>query len=180
MSRARSTAHGFCGPHHSPHSDLAEYCTPFCAHRAVAPPTGPVAPTTHPAAVSPDAVPLFVSSVSVAPPPPSVGAVTPYTYPTVAPAPVSTLLPPADPVVPTAPPAPAPTRTALPHGASFAPALSGPLTPAPPDKCILYDDSSSLTSNSSSSFGLRADFVASLQAAYRTLDMSRVPRVQPL
>ena len=27
---------------------------------------------------------------------------------------------------------------------------------------------------------LRADFVANMQAAYRTLDMRRVPRVQPL
>ena len=37
-----------------------------------------------------------------------------------------------------------------------------------------------LASISSSSLGLRADFVASLQAAYRTLDVRRVPRVQPL
>ena len=145
----------------------------------VAPPTGPVAPTTHPAAVSPDTVPPFVNPVSVAPPPPSVGTVAPHTYPTGAPAPVSTLPPPADSVVPTAPPAPAPTRTAPPHATSFSPALNGPLTPTPADERISYDDSSSLTSNSSNSFGLRADFVASLQDAYRTLDMRRVPRVQP-
>ena len=146
----------------------------------VAPSTGPVAPTTHPTAVSPDTVPHFVNPVPVAPPPPSVGTVTPYPYTTVAPALVSTLPPPADPVVPTAPPAPAHTRTAPPHATSFAPALNGPLTPPPPDERILYDDSSFLNSNSSSSFALRADFVPSLQAAYRTLDMRRVPRVQPL
>ena len=145
----------------------------------VAPPTGPVAPTTHPAAVSPDTVPPFVNPVSVAPPPPSVGTVAPHTYPTGAPAPVSTLPPPADSVVSTAPPAPAPTSTNPPHATSFAPALNGPLTPAPADDRISYDDSSSLTSNSSNSFGLRADFVASLQAAHRTLDMRRVPRAQP-
>ena len=34
MSRAHSTAHGFCGSHHLPHSGPAEYCTPFCTHRA--------------------------------------------------------------------------------------------------------------------------------------------------
>ena len=146
----------------------------------VAPPTGPVAPTTHPVAVSPDTVPSFVNPVSEAPPPPSVGTVAPHTYHTVAPAPVSTLPPPADSVVPTAPPAPAPTRTPPTHATSFAPALNGPLTPPTPDERILYDDSSSLTLNSSSPFGLRADFVANLQAAYRTLDMRRVPRVQPL
>ena len=83
-------------------------------------------------------------------------------------------------MVPTAGPAPASTRTAPSHATSFAPALHGPLTSAPPDERILYDDSSSLPSNSWSYFGLRAHFVASLQAAYRTLDMRRVPRVQPL
>ena len=156
----------------------------------VAPPVGLVGPTTHPAAVPTDTVPPFVSPASVPPPPPPAGPVAPSTHPTaistdnaypaVAPAPVSTLLPPADSVVPTAHPAPAPTRTPPPPAASFAPALHGPLTPAPPDERILYDDSSSLTSNSSSSLGFRADFVASLQAAYRTLDMRRVPQVQPL
>ena len=152
----------------------------FVSTAPVVPPTGPVAPTTHPAAVSPDTTPPFVSPVSVAPPQPSVGTVAPYTYPTVVPAPVSTLPPPADSMAPSAPPAPAPTRTAPPHATSFAPVLNDPLTPPPPDERILYDDSSSLASNASSSFGLRADFVASLQAAYRTLDMRRVPRVQPL
>ena len=37
----------------------------------------------------------------------------------------------------------------------------------------------SQASNTSSSLGLRADFVLNLQAAYRTLDMRRVPRIQP-
>ena len=104
-------------------------------------------------------------SVPVAPPPPSLGTVNPYIYPT---------------VTSTARPAPASTRSAPPYATSFAPALNGPLTLAPSEKRILNDDSSSLTSDSSSLFGLRADFVASLQAAYRTLDMRRVPRVQPL
>ena len=156
----------------------------------VAPPAGPVGSTTHPAAVSTDTVPPFVSPASVAPPPPPAGPVAPSTHPTavptdnaylaVPPASVPTLPPPADSVVPTAHPAPAPTRTAPRPAASFAPALHVPLTPPPPNEHILYDDSSSLASNSSSSLGLRADFVATLQAAYRTLDMRRVPRVQPL
>ena len=138
---------------------------PFARTAPVAPYTGPVAPPTYPATISPDTVPPFVRSVPVAPPPPSLGTVNPYIYPTVA---------------STARPAPASTRTAPPYATSFAPALNGPLTLAPPDERILNDDSSSLTSDSPSPFGLRADFVASLQAAYRTLDMRRVPRVQPL
>ena len=87
----------------------------------VAPPAGPVGPTTHPAAVPTDTVPPFVSPAPVAPPLPPVGHVVPATHPTVgpmddaypavAPAPVSTLPPPADSVVPTAHLALAPTRT---------------------------------------------------------------------
>ena len=105
----------------------------------VAPPAGPVAPTTHPAAVPTDTVPHFVSPV--APPPPPVDPVAPSThptaiptdtaFPTVAPAPVSTLPPPADSVVPTAHPAPAPTGTAPSPATSFVPVLNGPLTPTP-------------------------------------------------
>ena len=86
------------------------------------PPAGPVAPTTHPAAVPTDTVPPFISPASVAPPPPPAGPVATSTdpaavptdkaYPTVAPSPVSTLPPPSDAVVPTAHSAPAPTRTA--------------------------------------------------------------------
>ena len=56
-------------------------------------PTGSVAATTHPAAISPDTVPSFVRSASVAPPPPLVGTVKPYIYSTVTPAPVPTLPP---------------------------------------------------------------------------------------
>ena len=119
-------------------------------------PAGSVASTTHPVAVS-----------------------TKNSYPVVTPAPVSAPLP-ADVVVPTANPAPAPWRIAPPPATSFAPGLNGPLKLALPDKRILYDDSSSQASNTSSYLGLRADFIASLQAAYRTLDMRRVPRVQPL
>ena len=101
-------------------------------------------------------VPSLARPASVAPPPPSLGTVNPYIYTTANPAPVPTLPPPPGPVVPA-------ERDA-----------------APPDERFLNDDCSSLTSNSSNPFGLRADFVASLQAAYRTLDMRRVPRVQPL
>ena len=63
---------------------------------------------------------------------------------------------------------------------SVAPAPAGPFPHGPPDERILYDDSSSQTSSSLSPSGLRADFVAHMQAAYRTLDMRRVPRIQPL
>ena len=101
-------------------------------------------------------VPPHARPASAAPLPPSLGTVNPYIYTTTNPAPVPTLPPPSDPVVPA-------ERDA-----------------APPDERILNDDYSILTPKSSSPFGLRADFVASLQAAYRTLDMRRVPRVQSL
>ena len=166
---------------------------PFAHPASVAPPpppAGSVAPTTHPTAVPTDNAYPFVTPTSIATPPPLTGSVAPTThpatvplnntYPVVAPAPVSAPPPPTDSVVPTANPPPAPSRTALPPAASFAPALNGPLTPAPLDERVLYDDSSSQASNTSSSLGLRADFVANSQAAYRTLDMRRVPRVQPL
>ena len=106
------------------------------------PPAGPMAPTTHPAAVPTDIVPPFVSPASVAPPPPPAGPVAPSThsaavptdnaYPTVAPAQVSTLPPPADSVVPTAHPAPAPTRTARPPCDLVRPCLTRPLDTGPP------------------------------------------------
>ena len=166
---------------------------PFVNPASVAPPppsAGSVAPTTHPAAVPTDNAYPFVTPASVATPPPLTGSVAPTThpaavsmnniYPVVAPARVSVTLPPADSVVPTANPARTPMRTASPPATSFAPALNGPLTLAPPDERIFYDDSLSQASNTSSSLGLRADFVANLQAAYRTLDMRRVPRFQPL
>ena len=61
-----------------------------------------------------------------------------------------------------------------------APPVDAPPAAAPTDERILYDDSSSQVSQPSSSSGHRPDFVANIQAAYRTLDMRRVPRVQPL
>ena len=201
-------------------ADMGLYPAPVAPS---SPPAGPVAPTTHPAAVPTDTVSPFVNPASVAPPPPPAGPVAPITHPTavpmdnacplvtpastatlppltgfvapttypaavpwnntypaVAPAPVSALPPPADSVVPTANPAPAPTKTAPPPCDLVRPCLTRPPDTGPPDERILYDDSSSQASNSSSSLGLRADFVTSLQAAYRTLDMRRVPRVQPL
>ena len=154
------------------------------------PPAGSVAPTTYLAAVSTGNAYPFVNPASVVTPPTPTGSAAPTThpaavsmkntYPVVAPAPVSAPLPSADSVVPTVNPALTPSRIAPPSATSFAPAFNGPLTPPPPDERILYDDSSSQASNTSSSLGLRADFVANLQAAYRTLDMRRVPRVQPL
>ena len=166
---------------------------PFVHPASVAlpsPPASSVAPTTHPGAVPTDKACPLVTPASIETPPPLTGAVASTTHPAaplnnthpgVAPTPVSARPPPADSVVPTANPAPTPLRTAPPPPVtSFAPTLDGPLTPAPPDERILYDNSSSQASNTSSSLGLRADFVANLQAAYRTLDMCSVPRVQPL
>ena len=132
---------------------------PFTSSGSIAPPPPPVGtvyPSSYATMTSPSTVPPLARPAPAAPLPPSLGTVNPYIYTTANPAPVPTLPPPSDPVVPA-------ERDA-----------------APPDERILNDDCSSLTSNSSSSFGLRADFVASLQAAYRTLYMRRVPRVQPL
>ena len=158
----RHLAHMGLYPRSEPASSQAfvNHARPLLTPASVATPpplTGSVAPTTHPAAVSTN------------------GA-----YPVVTPAPVSAPLPPADSVAPTANPAPAPSRVAPAPATSFAPALNGPLAPAPPDERILYDVSSSQAPNTSSSLGLHADFVANLQAAYRTLDIRRVPRVQSL
>ena len=86
----------------------------------------------------------------------------PLTPPAPSPAPVQPMVPTANPAI------------------SLAPAPSGTLTHGPPDERILCDDSSSQTSSTSSHLGLRADFVANMQAAYRTFDMRRVPRIQPL
>ena len=132
---------------------------PFTSSGSIAPPPPPVGtvyPYIYSNMTSPSTVPPLARSTSAAPPPPSFGTVNPYIYSTVNSAPVPTIPLPSDPVV------------------------STESDVAPPDERILNDDCSSLTSNSSSSFGLRADFVASLQAAYRTLDMRRVSRVQPL
>ena len=120
------------------------------------PPVGTVYQPNYAAMASHNTVPSLARPASVAPPPPSLGTVNPYIYTTANPAPVPTLPPPPGPAAPA-------ERDAT-----------------PPDERFLNDDCSSLTSNSSNPSRLRADFVASLQAAYRTLDMRRVPRVQPL
>ena len=120
------------------------------------------------------------------------------------PAPLAPLAPPIGSVAPITEPSAIPARATCPSGGSaaaipthigypmqppvptthpaisIAPAPAGPFPHGPPDQRILYDDSSSQTSSSLSPSGLRADFVAHMQAAYRTLDMHRVPRIQPL
>ena len=158
---------GLCPAPIVPHTDsVAEYCTPFCTHRSCSKVHGscgsPHLPRDDIAGYCTPFHELWAGSTA-----PTTGR---YGKPIHLPHPT---------VASTARPAPASTRTAPPYATSFAPALNGPLL-APPDERILNVDSSSLTSNSSSSFGLRADFAASLQAAYRTLDMRCVPRVQPL
>ena len=139
----------------------------------IAPPpplTGLVAPTTEPSAILTHTSCPPVGSATVGMPPeiadPSGATPTHNGYP---------LTPPA--------PTPAPVQSAVPTAnpaISLAPAPSGTLTHGPPDERILCDDSSSQTSSTSSHLGLRTDFVANMQAAYRTLDMRRVPRIQPL
>ena len=132
---------------------------PFTSYGSIAqppPPVGTVYQPNYAAMASHNTVPSLARPASVAPPPPSLGTVNPYIYTTANPAPVPTLSPPPGPAAPA-------ERDAT-----------------PPDERFLNDDCSSLTSNSSNPSRLRADFVASLQAAYRTLDMRRVPRVQPL
>ena len=83
------------------------------------------------------------------------------------------------PLVPTPTPLQPPAPTAHP-AISIAPAPAGPFTHGPFDERTLCDDSSSQTSSNLSPSGLRADFVVRMQAAYRTLDMRSVPRIQPL
>ena len=146
---------------HPPYTAMTSPSTihPFTSSGSVAPPRPPIGtvyPPNYATMASRSTVPPLARPVSVAPPPPSLGTVNPYIYTTANPAPVPTLLPPPGPAVPAERDAP------------------------PPDERLLNDDCSSLTSNSSNPLHLRADFVASLQAAYRTLDMRRVPRVQPL
>ena len=105
---------------------------PFTSSGSIAPPPPPIGtvyPSSYPTMTLPSTVPPLARSASAAPLPPSFGTVNPYIYPTVNPAPVPTLLPPSDPVVPTERDAP------------------------PPDERILNDDCSSLTSTPSSSFG---------------------------
>ena len=154
----------YTGPNSVPHPPYTAMTPPntvhpFTSYGSIAqppPPIGTVYPPNYAAMASHSTVPPLARPASVAPPPPSLGTVNPYIYTTANPAPV-----------PTPPPPP------------------GPAAPAerdatPPDERFLNDDCSSLTSNSSNPSHLRADFVASLQTAYRTLDMRRVPRVQPL
>ena len=146
---------------HPPYSAMTSPNTvhPFTSSGSIAqppPPIGTVYPPNYAAMASHSTVPPLARPASVAPPPPSLGTVNPYIYTTANPAPVPTLPPPPGPAVPA-------ERDAT-----------------PPDERFLNDDCSSLTSNSSNPSRLRADFVASLQAAYRTLNMRRVPRVQPL
>ena len=132
---------------------------PFTSYGSLAqppPPVGTVYQPNYAAMASHNTVPSLARPASVAPPPPSLGTVNPYIYTTANPAPVPT----------------------LPHPPC--PAAPAERDATPPDERFLNDDCSSLTSNSSTPSRLRADFVASLQAAYRTLDMRRVPRVQPL
>ena len=132
---------------------------PFTSSGSIAPPPPPIGtvyPPNYATMASRSTVHPLARPASVAPPPPSLGTVNPYIYATANPAPVPMLPPPPGPAIPTERDAP------------------------PPDERLLNDDCSSLTSNSSNPLHLRADFVASLQAAYRTLDMRRVPRVQPL
>ena len=128
--------------------------------------------THHP----PRAIPAPLAPIA-----PSIGSVAPITEPSAIP-PRATCPPggstaaiPTHIGYPMQPPVPT-THPAM----SIAPSPAGPFPHGPPDERILYDDSSSQTSSNLSPSGLRADFVAHMQAAYRTLDMRRVPRIQPL
>ena len=128
--------------------------------------------THHP----PHAIPAPLAPIA-----PSIGSVAPITEPSAIPARAtcppggSTAAIPTHTSYPMQPPVPT-THPAM----SIAPHPAGPFPHGPPDERILYDDSSSQTSSNLSPSGLRADFVAHMQAAYRTLDMRRVPRIQPL
>ena len=154
----------YTGPNSVPHPPYTAMTSPntvhpFTSYGSLAqppPPVGTVYQPNYAAMASHNTVPSLARPASVAPPPPSLGTVNPYIYTTANPAPAPTLPPPPCPAAPA-------ERDAT-----------------PPDERFLNDDCSSLTSNSSNPSRLRADFVASLQAAYRTLDMRRVPRVQPL
>ena len=129
-----------------------------------------MAPTTEPSAILTHTSCTPVGSATVGMPPqiadPSGVTPTHNGYPLTPSAPTPA---PVQPAVPTANPA-----------ISLAPSPSGTLMHAPPGERFLCDDRSSQTSTTSSHLGLRADFVANMQAAYRTLDMRRVPRIQPL
>ena len=156
--------------------DIVHHHCSYAIPAPIAPPpplTGLVAPTTEPSAISTHASCPPVGSAAVEMPPqvadPSGATPTHNGYPLASLTPLVPTPAPLQPAAPTANP------TIL-----IAPAPSGPLTHSPPDERILYDDSSSQTWSNSSPLGLRADFVANMQAAYRTLDMRHVPRIQPL
>ena len=169
--------------------DFVNNVYPFVTPASVATPpplTGSVAPTTHPAGVSTDNAYPFVTSASA---PTADGFCGPNHSPRRGFD--EQCLPRCDPRAcisaptpgglrgPNREPRPGSIDDCPPPATSFAPALYGPLAPARTYERILYDDSSSQASNTSSSLGLRAEIIANLQAAYCTLDMRRVPRVQP-
>ena len=163
----------------------------------VAPPprrTSNVDPTAHSSAAVQysAAAPASVQYTSaglapVAPPPRRMGTVDPTThssapvqYSAAVPAPVQYSAPaPARVQYSAAAPPPLQHPCAAPAPA-VAPPVDAPSAAAPIDERILYDDSSSQISQPSSSSGPHPNLVVNIQAAYRTLDTRRVPRVQPL
>ena len=130
----------------------------------LAPPTGLAVPTTEPSAISARAFCPPGGSAAAADPSGVIPTHNGYLF---------------SPLVPTPAPLQPPAPTTHPT-ISIAPAPAGPFPHGPPDEGTLCDDSSSQTSSNLSPSGLRADFVAHMQAAYRTLDMRRVPRYQSL
>ena len=130
----------------------------------LAPPTGLVVPTNEPSAISARASCPPGGSAAAADPSGVIPTHSGYPFAPLVPTPA-----------PLQPPAPT-THPAI----SIVPAPAGPFPHGPPDERTLCDDSSSQTSSNLSPSGLRADFVAQMQAAYRTLDMRCVPRIQPL
>ena len=167
---------------HHPHSHATPRSDPAPSHDAVL--HRPHAVPRPATASLHDTVPHHPSRAipaPLAPIAPPIGSVAPITEPSAIPA--RATCPPGGSAAaipthigyPIQPPVPT-THPAI----SIAPAPASPFPHGPPDERILYDDSSSQTSSSLSPSGLRADFVAHMQAAYRTFDMRRVPRIQPL
>ena len=142
-------------PHPRPATASLHYTVTHHPPRAIPAPLAPIAPSIG--SVAPITEPSAIPARATCPPGGSAAAIpTHIGYPM-------------QPPVPTTHPA-----------MSIAPTPAGPFPHGPPDERILYDDSSSQTSSNLSPSGLRADFVVHMQAAYRTLDMRRVPRIQPL
>ena len=142
-------------PQPRPATDSLDDTVTHYSPRAILAPLAPIAPSIG--SVAPITEPSAIPARATCPPGGSTAAIpTHFSYPM-------------QPPVPTTHPA-----------ISIAPTPAGAFAHGPPDERILYDDSSSQTSSSLSPSGLRADFVAQMQAAYRTLDMRRVPRIQPL